>query len=92
MLITAAMSDDWVHIRITDDGPGTDQEGRETAMRQTKALIDSQGGCVAIQAQPGRGTAVTIAVRLPNAANQTTTAGQQAGGPMQLPVLADQAA
>ena len=86
VLVTAATLGRQLHIRITDDGPGTDQGVRETSMRQTEALIALQGGSIAVEARPGRGTTVTMRLPMP------ATAEREASGSAQLPVLADQAA
>jgi signal transduction histidine kinase len=84
VLITAAILGRQLHIGIIDDGPGIDQQAREISMRQTEALIALQGGSIAIEARPGRGTAVTIRLPMP------ASAEQEASDSMQLPVLADQ--
>jgi hypothetical protein len=86
VLVAAATLGRELHIRITDDGSGADQQVRETSMRQTEALVALQGGSLAIEAQPSRGTTVTIRLPMPAAAQR------EASGSMQLPVLADQAA
>jgi signal transduction histidine kinase len=86
LLVTALMLGSQLHIRITDDGPGNDQQVREMSMRQTQALIALQGGSIAVEARPGRGTTVTIRLPVPAAVDQ------DASGLMQLDVFADQAA
>jgi len=86
VLVTAAGLGSQLHIRVTDDGPGTDQRLREASMRQTGALVALQGGSIAVEAHPGRGTTVTIRLPMP------ATTEQEASGLMQLPVLAGQAA
>jgi len=86
VLVAAATLGRELHVRITDDGSGADQQVRETSLRQTKALVALQGGSIAIEARQGRGTTVTI--RLPMHA----AAQREASGSMQPPVLADQAA
>jgi len=86
VLVTAATFGSQLHIGITDDGQGTDQCLRETSMRQAEALIALQGGSIAVEARPGRGTTVTIRIPMP------LSAEQEAGALAQLPVLAAQAA
>jgi signal transduction histidine kinase len=86
VLVTAAALGSQLHIRITDDGPGIDQQVREASMRMGEALIALQGGSIAVEAQPGRGTTVTIRLPMP------VTAEHQASGLVQLPVLANHAA
>jgi signal transduction histidine kinase len=83
VLITAATLGRQLHIGIIDDGPGIDQQAREISMRQTETLIALQGGSIAIEARPGRGTAVTIRLPMP------VSAESEASGSMPLPVLAD---
>ncbi len=51
------------HIRVTDDGAGASQRDREGLVREAASLIALQGGSIAVEARPGRGT--TVAVRLP---------------------------
>jgi signal transduction histidine kinase len=86
VLVTAVTLGRQLRIRITDDGPGADQRLREASMRQTEAMIALQGGSIAIEARPGRGTSVVI--RLPVSAS----AEEEPGSAMQLRLLADQAA
>jgi signal transduction histidine kinase len=85
VLVTATMSGTQVCIRITDDGPGTDQQVRETSMRRIEASLAVQGGSILVEARPGRGTTVTIAAPLFSAVDRPVIE------PEQLPVLADQA-
>jgi signal transduction histidine kinase len=82
VLVTASTLGSQLQIRITDDGLGANQQTRETMMCPTEASIGLQGGSIAVEARPGRGTSVTIQVPMP------ASAQQRAGGP----VLADQAA
>ena len=86
VLVTAVTLGRQLHIRITDDGPGADQRHREASMRQAETMIALQGGSIAVEAQPGRGTSVVI--RLPVSAS----AGEEPGSAMQLRLLAHQAA
>jgi signal transduction histidine kinase len=86
VLVTAATLGSQLHIRVTDDGQGTDQQLRETSMRQTGALIALRGGSIVVEARPGRGTSVTLRLPMP------ASAEPGAGDLVQLPVLADQAA
>ena len=86
VLVTAVTLGRQLHIRITDDGPGADQRLREASMCQTEAIIALQGGSIAIEARPGRGT--SVAIRLPMSAS----AEPEADIAMQRPLLADQAA
>jgi two-component system, cell cycle sensor histidine kinase PleC len=83
VLVTTATLGSQLHIRVTDDGAGADQWLRETAMRQTEALIALQGGSIAVDARPGRGTTVTIRLPMPAPAEGEPNALAQ------LPVLAD---
>ncbi len=86
VLVAAVILGSQLHIRVTDDGAGVDQRLREAAMRQTQALIAMQGGSVAVEARPGRGTTVTI--RLPLPASEVEDVSDAA----QLRILADQPA
>lgn len=63
VLVTAANLGSQLHIRVIDDGLGADQQGREMLMRGAEASIALQGGSIAVEARPGRGT--TVVVRLP---------------------------
>jgi signal transduction histidine kinase len=84
VLITAASLGRQLYIGIIDDGRGIDQQAREISMRQTETLIALQGGSIAIEARPGRGTVVTIRLPMP------VSAESEASGSMRIPVLADQ--
>jgi signal transduction histidine kinase len=86
VLVTAATFGSHLHICITDDGPGKDQQVREASMRQTEASIALQGGSIIVEAQPGRGTSILIRLPMPAAADQETSAT------MRVPFLVDQAA
>jgi hypothetical protein len=86
VLVAAATFGRELHIRITYDGSGADQQCRETSMRRTEASIALQGGSIAIEARPGRGTTVTVRLPMP------ASAQQEACGSMQPTMLADQAA
>jgi hypothetical protein len=83
VLVTATMSGSQVCIRITDEGPGTDQQARETSMRRIEASLPVQGGSILVEARPGRGTTVTITAPLFSALDRPVSE------PEQLPVLAD---
>jgi len=63
VLITAAVLGPQIHIRVTDDRADADQALREAGARDASSLIALQGGSIAIEAIPGRGT--TVAIRLP---------------------------
>ena len=60
MLVTAHVLREQVHIRIIDDGTSADQRSRESRLREPGDLIALHGGSLAVEARPGRGTAVTI--------------------------------
>jgi signal transduction histidine kinase len=89
VLVTAVTPGGQLHIRITDDGPGTGPQLRKTSLQQTAAWIVSQGGSVAVDARPSRGTTVTIRLPMQAATGQYATAPD---GPAQRAALADQAA
>jgi signal transduction histidine kinase len=63
MLVTALPLGTQLHIRIADEGAGTDQQLRESMTRGAAELIALRGGTIAVEARPGRGT--TMSVRLP---------------------------
>jgi signal transduction histidine kinase len=54
-----------LHILVTDDGVDADQKLRESLARGPGEVIALQGGTIAIEARPGRGTAVTLRLSLP---------------------------
>lgn len=86
VLVTAVTLGTQLHIRVTDDGPGADQQGRELLARRAAALIALQGGSIMVETSPGRGTTVSIRLPLPGKAGGEITSFKR------LPVLADQAA
>jgi hypothetical protein len=53
-----------MHILVTDDDGSADQNLRESLARGAGDLIALQGGTIAVDARPGRGTTVTL--RLPS--------------------------
>jgi signal transduction histidine kinase len=63
VLVTAHVLREQAHIRIIDDGTSADQRSRESRLREPADLLALLGGSLAVEARPGRGTAVTI--RLP---------------------------
>ncbi|MGD0432041.1 MAG: hypothetical protein ABSA58_13210 [Acetobacteraceae bacterium] len=63
VLVTAHILRKQAHIRIIDDGVCADQRSRESQLREPADLLALLGGSLAVEARPGRGTAVTI--RLP---------------------------
>lgn len=82
LLITTATLGSRLHIRVTDDGPGTDEQDRASSLRRTEASIVLQGGSVAVEARQGRGTSVTIRLPMP------VSREREAGVSVPLPVLA----
>ena len=86
VLVTTATPGRQLHIRVTDDGPGVDQQRREMSLRAAQTLIALQGGSMTVEARTGRGTTVTIRLPLPAGAEAETI---EAARP---PVLVDQAA
>jgi signal transduction histidine kinase len=65
LLVTTQMLGRQLHIRVTDDGPGVDQQVREARLRGAEAVIALQGGSIGVDARPGHGTTVTIRLPLP---------------------------
>jgi signal transduction histidine kinase len=63
VLVTAHIVGTQIHIRIIDDGPNADWRSREIQLLEPVELLTVQRGSLAVEARPGRGTAVTI--RLP---------------------------
>ena len=76
---------DYLHISVSDDGPGMEEEVRLRAMEpffttkdvgrgsglglsQVFGFASQSGGFAVIDSEPGRGTCVTIAIPLPEAA------------------------
>ncbi len=70
VLVTAVTLGSQLHIRVTDDGSGADQLNRETLTRGAEALIALQGGSIAVEARPGKGTTVSIRLPLPSTVGQ----------------------
>lgn len=87
VLVTTLTLGSQLHIRVTDDGLGADQQDREVSTRGAEALIALQGGSLAVEARPGRGTTVTVRLPLPGKAG-----GEEMSSLTQFPVLANQAA
>ncbi len=69
VLITAMALDNQLHIRITDDGNWADQRTRECQARGAEELIALQGGSIAIDTRPNRGTTITMRLPLPSGLN-----------------------
>lgn len=65
VVITAAAIGAQMNVRVTDDGRGADQKARESLARGAGELAALQGGSVAVEARPGRGTTVTLRLPLP---------------------------
>ena len=86
VLITAQVLGSQLHIRVTDDGPDTDQPYREALARGAEAVIALQGGSVNVDARSGQCTTVTLRLPLP-----AETAVETASAP-RVAILASQAA
>jgi signal transduction histidine kinase len=86
VLVTTVTLGSQLHIRVTDDGLGADQQDREMLTRRAESLIALQGGSIVVEARPGRGTTVTVRLPMPG------KAGGEVSSFTQVPVLANQAA
>lgn len=63
ILLTAGRIGGFVHVAVSDDGPGTGGAIRLTRLRDAESLVTLQGGSIELDARPGEGT--TVIVRLP---------------------------
>ncbi len=60
LLLTAAPEPGRIRIAVTDDAPTTATTVRQSALRDTAALLAMQGGSMQIDVRPGQGTIVAL--------------------------------
>ncbi len=67
--LSLASRDSWVALRVADDGRGFDVDEAATRSRRLgltsmRERAEALGGTMAIESEPGRGTSVTVEVKL----------------------------
>lgn len=70
VLLQVRVSDDTLEIRVQDNGKGfansaTPEEGKRHGLDNIRSRAEAIGGTLLVQSEPGKGTTITLRVKLP---------------------------